>query len=404
MGKITNQPDLLSGMPLAQAVRDANLGGLADMLASALPGSDHDKTIHNMHLTQSMGESFTGGRSTPVYYLACQVQRRQVQRERHFCIKLIELPEDNHKRESYAVERRFYSVVGDCIRKQGLAIPKLLWSDTSGSKPTQAVCFLLTDVRDQHPLHPTTLNLLQATAALQWLARFHAVFWNDHSSWRERLWARGGFWTPGKDSTADGVAGQWIATVRWLDSKHSHVVTPSIKTLGTRIQRASAAICDHLDDQAKGPQSTLIHGDYKAANLFVNEAADSVAVVDFQYAGAGLGAEDVAYLLFPDALGDLLDDEDALLHAYHDELIEQLILQLKGGPSSLPCSVFRQQYGLARVDLARHWLSKGWVASTAGEVRLIQCLEATMSQLDGGEALATQDDYRQALQRWLESQ
>jgi len=72
---------------------------------------------------------------------------------------------------------------------------------------------------------------------------------------------------------------------------------------------------------------TLVHGDYKAANMFFvediserNAAYDACAVCDFQFAGPGLGAIDVCYLLFPDARADYASNELALLDWYHSRL------------------------------------------------------------------------------------
>jgi len=66
---------------------------------------------------------------------------------------------------------------------------------------------------------------------------------------------------------------------------------------------------------------TLVHFDYRADNLFFDEAGE-VVVIDFQAISKGGGAADVGYLL-----GQNLDaavrreHEDDLLHTYHDTLI-----------------------------------------------------------------------------------
>jgi hypothetical protein len=179
------------------------------------------------------------------------------------------------------------------------------------------------------------------------------------------------------------------------------------KGVGQRIQAASGLIANFLGQQAHGLKSTLIHGDFKAANLsFAGDdtngeesSAKSPAAVDFQYSRAGVGPEDVAYLLFPDARGHYLDQGMELLKIYHEELIEQLILQSKGGPSSMPWESCLGYYQLARINLIRYWIGRGWVASTEGDAILVTKLEETMLLLDRGYALRDEDTCTQLLVR-----
>ena len=109
---------------------------------------------------------------------------------------------------------------------------------------------------------------------------------------------------------------------------------------------------------------TVLHGDFKAANLFLAKreekgkakgeakggeaqqgqqgrgvlgqasisspsssslTAGDVAVCDFQFVGAGLGAVDLAYFLFPDVHSSILfEEEDTILDAYHTALLARL--------------------------------------------------------------------------------
>jgi hypothetical protein len=85
--------------------------------------------------------------------------------------------------------------------------------------------------------------------------------------WRKELWEHGGFST--KDKNMTNIASNWIATVRWIQSKHPESMTEHTKGLGQRIQAASGPIANFLGQQAHGLKSTLIHGDFKAANLFL---------------------------------------------------------------------------------------------------------------------------------------
>ena len=425
-------------MPLAHAVQAMDTAAFSVFLQQKVLPKDAEVT--DCTIEQSRGEAFTGGRSTPVYYISCQITRKQQhnnaaatvrRRQRNFVVKLISLPGSDddvwRKRESYAVERRFYeSEASDRIRTNAslLPHPKLLYSDRDGSRAWPVQCFLLNDLRTAFPCHPDFLSTSQAKRALQWLATLHATFWGGDGSsgkqrWRRDLWDRGGFWTTAATASSEKadskmIAAQWVPTMRWLESKQPTYCTTLTKGLGSRLQAAAGPIARFLT-AASAPTSsysTLIHGDYKAANLFFkhdqddacggDNGAQSVAALDFQYTGAGVGAEDVAYLLYPDARGHYFDVEDELLETYHEQLVSQLMQTQKGGPSSMPLDIFRQFYELGRVDLTLYWLSRGWVASTVGDARLVSALEATMNRLDGGTALPNQQAYEVALANFVD--
>lgn len=79
---------LLESMPLAKAVYHQDGMALTDILQTSLP---HAHSVENVTLEKSVGEAFTGGRSTPVYYVTAQVtSQKQVIKERHFVVKLVD--------------------------------------------------------------------------------------------------------------------------------------------------------------------------------------------------------------------------------------------------------------------------------------------------------------------------
>ena len=386
---------LVKSMPIASALLNHDAESLGNIIQQSLPNPTN-ATVDSVIMEKSAGEAFTGGRSTPVYHVSCFVTRQQhlgklkSRKQRHFVAKLILMPSNDDdgsvdtghssnavllpdtpeyhalwvKRESYAVERRFYDCVAPRLReisptfyntttnRSQLTIPNLLASDRDGSRPWPAACFFMNDLRHAgFPRHPEFLSPGDMKRALRWIASFHAHFWGEttsintaapSSSWRRDLWHRGGFWT-GKHRNADtdtiqviGLAQQWSQTVRFLETKHPSIVTAQTKGLGKRLEAASGPITEFITQQCMSKTvslGTLIHGDYKAANMFLAENecstgedesdgdASSVAVLDFQFTGLGLGAEDVAYVLFPDAKGHYFESETELLSVYHQEFI-----------------------------------------------------------------------------------
>ena len=423
--------DVLANMPIAQALKGADIAKLGSLLSSVLPGNP---SVSELSIEKSVGEAFTGGRSTPVYCISCSIMRPKwsESRKRQFVAKLVEMPGnadyDGHLRkirESYAIERRFYDVAAPRIRDNlfGLQVevPKLLASDRDGLRSHPAACFLMNDVRQKgYTLHPNFLSVSQAKRALKWIASFHSIFWNDSKSeqWKRDLWERGGFWTGNKDSDngADNkkITTNWSQNLRWLQSNHPDWLSDKTKGLGKRIQNISEPLNKFLLSESVGHRGTLLHGDYKAANLFFTDelrngsvhdaldiGAESVCAVDFQFTGAGVGAEDIAYLLFPDARGHFEEHEEDLLRSYHDELILRLIEQRKGGPSSISFDTLHTHYQLSRLDFTRHLLGRGWVASTEGDALLIRSLERIMFQIDGGKSLSDENEYLEKLSQLI---
>ena len=88
-----------------------------------------------------------------------------------------------------------------------------------------------------------------------------------------------------------------------------------------RVRRLAEALgprlCDHFAAVAAGPR-TLIHGDYRGANLFFGPG-DAFAAIDWQGTGSGCGLYDIAYFM---AISVPTDDrrrmERGALAEYHD--------------------------------------------------------------------------------------
>jgi hypothetical protein len=107
----------------------------------------------------------------------------------------------------------------------------------------------------------------EIAAVLGWLATFHARFLGRPP---EGLWKVGTYWHLA--SRPDELAVM----------KHD------------RLRRAAGAI----DGRLNGARfKTIVHGDAKLENVCFAKVGRGVALVDFQYAGGGVGVKDVAYFL-----------------------------------------------------------------------------------------------------------
>jgi len=426
----------LAQAPITAALVEGDSTALAEALCAKLPAAV--TAVTNVKVQKTMGEAFTGGRSTPVYAVSCHVERsiRKTTTRRHFVIKFVDMtlthpmsnddweepPEDPellHLRQSYANERRFYDSASYTRLKEQhrLSLPRLVALDFDGTKPRPWVCLVLTDVAAPSATtatppfdeHPVFLPKTRAKQALHYVAHWHAACWGEDGSTGSaatRLWPRGGFWNAKRHLLLScktkkkrrSIATAWTGTTTYLKTRHPHLLTERTKTIGQRLQAMADPLRELWQDLTfVQPYITLIHGDYKAANLFFcacthEEKEDDddpqkyVCAVDFQYTGHGLGAFDVAYLLYPDARGAWEEpEEEELLRAYHDALIAALIMYGKGGPSSYPYTLFLAHYHLVRLDLTCYWLEKsGWAATTIGEAHLVAQLERILDEIDGG--------------------
>lgn len=74
--------------------------------------------------------------------------------------------------DSASPRKQFYVSVAPLVRKL-CRLPHLLLCDVA----PDGLCFLLGDLSVDFPLHPESLGPLEAQAALSWLAKFHAKFW-----------------------------------------------------------------------------------------------------------------------------------------------------------------------------------------------------------------------------------
>mmetsp|Transcript_33025 Transcript_33025/g.102467 ORF Transcript_33025/g.102467 Transcript_33025/m.102467 type:complete len:142 (-) Transcript_33025:60-485(-) len=111
------------------------------------------------------------------------------------------------------------------------------------------------------------------------------------------------------------------------------------------------------------------------------------AVVDFEFAGPGLVAVDLANFLFPDLRMNLLDVEEELLGFYHAELLWRLE-EAGAGSGDFTLELLRGHYAAARCDYARYMLGRGWTACAPGDARLLEAVERDLRRLDGGRQLA----------------
>jgi hypothetical protein len=247
------------------------------------------------------------------------------------------------------------------------------------------------------------LSRPQALRSLRCLARLHASAWEDVGLLRraaERLHPTGGTWwaLPKRDAAElDQMIDRWPAFLSAFESTAPQLLSrPAVQALPARLARVARRVAGEARVGPDDAFATLVHGDYKAANLFfpverqdrregqdIAEGQDTVwglckaareeepaavgssgagkgevVPVDFQWTGVGLGMSDVAYhLAHAVGLDALQQDggEQGLVLFYLAELRARLPA---AAAARLTDELAGRQYKLALLDYARLFLSR----------------------------------------------
>ncbi|HYQ00742.1 MAG TPA: phosphotransferase [Polyangiaceae bacterium] len=243
-----------------------------------------------------------------------------------------ELRSHRRKLRSYAVEHTFYRDFAESC-DASCRVPELLYADARDER----FLFVLEDLDhagfSERRAHCTQQEI---RACLEWLAAFHARFLGIEPA---GLWKVGTYW-------------------------HLATRPDELARLNSiELRRAAAAIDQRLN---AAQFRTLVHGDAKLENFCFATAACSVAAVDFQYVGAGVGVKDVAYFL-----SSCLSSAEcsALVPGYLDEYFQALRTAVRL-PNRLSASEYdalehewRTLFPWAWADFHRFLL--GWAPSYA---------------------------------------
>ncbi|KDO30876.1 hypothetical protein SPRG_04778 [Saprolegnia parasitica CBS 223.65] len=249
-------------------------------------------------------------------------------------VKSITPPRSNsvsnqRKLRSYEVEGYFYAQ----LAPKSLARVPMVHAIERYDGPS--FCFVLEDLSAPFPDNTYSLQGVYLDAALDWLANFHASYWN-HANDDDGVGRDGGYW--------------------YLATRQEELASMGTDSLATKLKAQAAAI----DAKTRDPQyETLLHGDAKSANMLWKKATDgsiTCAWVDFQYVGQGLGARDLAYLLCSSTSRSALRDLDALLQRYLDTFLSAMAT-LGKDPHG---------YNLAKLKEHFHWCLLDYVRFMAG--------------------------------------
>ncbi|ORX40373.1 hypothetical protein BCR36DRAFT_339905 [Piromyces finnis] len=380
-GSITSTIEIPSTMPLTKSIINNDLELFIKSIDILKINILKNKLITSFQCEKTQGERLTKGTSTPVYTIKIITSSNE---ELKFVLKFIKLSERSDPEflgESYKIEKNFYNnnLIKGKICENKLNIPILYHFEED--KKLQYMSFFMNDISVDYPEHPETPNVTQAQLALEWLAKWHSLFWMEHWNWPKDLWKEGNFWVlnrKGKNNL-QSIPHTWNSLIKNLNKKYASVShEKGFNDFGKRIMNAAKGIYQVLNNTR---YRTILHGDFKPANMFFDK--ESCSVCDFQFSGAGVPLQDVVYFLFPDALMNFSGKEEQLLKHYFNKLISL-------GIDSMDYDLCFQLYKICLLDYIRYLLEKGWMCYSEEEVKVVQKCNVWLSEYDNFQILSEQ--------------
>jgi hypothetical protein len=199
-------------------------------------------------------------------------------------VKEIEFPCAPHPRKvkSYQVEMNFYQNYS--LHRKNAYTPKLF----SGKLTPNGFRLEMEDLTSQGFQAQKRIDFSQVKLCLKWLAKFHQTYLGKEA---DSLWNIGTYW-------------------------HLKTRPDELKKISQEDQHLAVLIDEKLN---QCPFKTIIHGDAKLSNFLLKK--ETVAAVDFQYTGGGVGVKDLAYFLSSvyDSF-ELFEMEEKCLSFYFNEL------------------------------------------------------------------------------------
>jgi hypothetical protein len=178
-----------------------------------------------------------------------------------------------------------------------------------------------------------------AIAALDWLARFHALGYAVRAQGtlaESKLWPKGGHTSLENRPAAevDQVAEGFERLRQNFAEAGPEFIQPSAD-LGLRLQRVARRVDQWI---AESDWQTLSHGDFKAGNLFLKHTAGAagedtgaaadegveVCVIDWQWTGWNISQHDLIYFLSTSVDDECTEDYRELLRIYHERFVANL--------------------------------------------------------------------------------
>jgi len=324
--------------------------------------------------------------------------------------------------KSYKIESYFYDRIAKGVR--GVQLPRIYFNYADTFNVHFGV--VMEDVtRGNESLaggvvsgQPHGFTFDESKVILCKLARFHAQFWQDPALRSYEVWDIGGFWTGDKRQVEKSrVVAAWAkvysshgehhrkaasggsSPVLGAIGENSNCAVVQLGTttaagtgaaepahdklvgLGARLERNATKINEVYMEMCRSDSSflTLIHGDFKISNLFIDirprspplrtgyalpktcgdENDRNVWTIDWQWVGRGVAAIDVAYYLCTSTRPDLLSRS-----AFKKQVKQYYSVLLERGVKGVTFKELWMQVRLCVLDFVVYCIVSKWCNMT----------------------------------------
>ena len=293
---------------------------------------------------------------------------------KHVDISKVKYRDAEHRertRRSYACECAFYALcprvdeITGRVESGGDDVPGVLFAEGESSGDTFTI--VAQDLGKSTPSQSLGMNAVDATDALEMLARFHAKWWRglpDSPPLPPEFWPLGGYWTLDKRAAdLDRIESHFEALCEAFrdDDPDGLVAACRIGELGRNLRRYAHAL--HRLTSSSSSE-TVVHGDFKAANIIRDVASGAMKMIDFQWCGLGSPARDLAYYFCTSASEEVLAEKERFIKVYHDELTKAL--RARGSPEAVAAAdaftldKLESYFVLHHVDYTRFTMGAMW--------------------------------------------
>lgn len=221
---------------------------------------------------------------------------------------------------------------------------------------SKEITLILEDLTENSAEQYSILSFEQAKLALEWLVQFHAHFWPKDSDSKYlrngKYWEHGSYWSLDKRaSDLDKIEMEWEKTCSNFEPSYPTIFKKEeIKNLAKKLKEISITIDTDLNNYKE--YETLIHGDFKAANIFIK--GNKMSICDYQWTGPGLCIKDVVYLLWSSVDPLVMSyRENELLKHYYDTLKNKLNI-------NYDWKLYREHSEKAYLDYVRFLMGSMW--------------------------------------------
>jgi len=278
------------------------------------------------------------------------------------------LDQDAQHLESYSIESQFYTYIAPLIK--GLSLPKVYYNyeDTFNHK----FVMVMEDLNHLENGQPYGFGFHDSFSCLKKLASLHASFWFHPELYNMKVWDIAGHWTGKKNELEKRtVLASWEKV---LSNFGGYLVKEEPqKGLGQRMHNNLDKI---FGDFKSFPNRTLLHGDYKITNLFVDNSRKEpkVFAIDWQWTGRGTGALDVAYFVCTSADVSSLTTHNIkhlVKKAYHANLLKKVTKRFTGPLDAVhdyPFKMFWNEFMICVIDFVIYCICNKWSKMTPATV------------------------------------